>query len=329
MKNFKQIYKDVNESIKVSDDFAKRTAEKVFKEECIPSLPAKRVLVVLVAVMLLAALFTGTVYAIGQFRKVNLSETPQFSSATDVYAEKVNRSVEHDGLTMTLSEALYENGRLYVTFNRQGEKYADALAVMPAGYGDLLIDGTRISCTGIGTCSDYSGNTLYTIEYVLEDLNLENTHDFTVGFDCAEVMLKDGSIVTVSGPWEYSFTLNVSTLDSETVIYHIGRELELSNGDTLIIDKLVCTPLSQRIYYTVNTDKNNGFASSTRLYAVDAKETCRFEFIEMNDNNGQSVNIYPDNFDTDAERISLSVTVTDRYDNVLLAPTDILCEKQN
>ncbi len=319
MKNFKDTYIKAEKHIRASADFKSHTINTILNESR-KSFSAKRMVTVLAAVIVLVVLFTGTVYAVGKFREVRLSESVEFSSATDSYAEKVDRSIEYGGLKITLSEALYENGKLYVTFSFQSEKYPNANVISPEGLGILMIDGKAMPCTWIGYCENYDGILLYTIEYDLTEEKLSDIHDFVVCFNSVNLMTVDESMVKIDGDWSYDFSLNVSLLDSETEIYNIGQEITLNNGDTIKLEKIVCTPLSQRIYYTMD---NYG------SYRVSAEgDGCEFVFSEILSKKGEAVNICPDSFDFDAKQIILTVTVCDRYENILADSVEIICDKK-
>ncbi len=317
MNEFKRVYISAESKIGASDEFKMNTSKKLFEKA--PT-TVKRPIAILAVTVVLVMLFAGTVYAVSKFREVSLSESAQFSSATDIYAEKVNRSIEYDGLRITLSEALYENGKLYVTFNFQSEEYADAYFVSPDELENLIIDGKEVTCTRVGYCEDYNGILLYTVEYDLTETELKDTHSFTVGFNTAEVMMHGGKTVKINGDWDYSFSLNTSALENETEIYNIGQEIILNNGDVIRLEKIVCTPLSQRIYYTMDN------YSSYRVSAVG--DGCEFVFSEILSKKGEAVNIFPDNFDFNAEQMTLSITVCDRYENILADSIQITCNKE-
>jgi len=331
MKEYIEKYRAVCDRIDVSSSFSEKTAERILADSRLQksaSMARPKKLIVLLVAVLAVILFAGTVYAVGAIRMARISNNAEFSAKADILAVKVDQSAEVNGITLTLSEAVYENGRLYMLFNLQhNEEDIRNASVIPQT-GTFKIDHKEpLNITYTSTCQT-DGNILWiTNEYDLSaSENFSGSHDFSITIDCLDIMRNDGTCETIAGPWVYNFTLDVSALNSQTSIYKIDQEIMLSNGDIICIEEIICTPISQRIFYrVVNADGNRITTYCIDAAAIDSLGN-RYEFTFSNASLGKesalecySVNLLPDNFSADAGSIIIqSLTVRDREGNILL-----------
>ena len=329
MKNYEDKYNSICDQISVSSDFAESTAKRIFMNNAAAksksSLTHKR-LVTLAAAVLAVILFAGSVYAVGYIRRARMSDETMFSTSADNYTLEVSQSIEHDGLSVSLSEVIFENNKLYVLFNFEISD-ADEIAFISGGGGTLSMDGEIIPLTYIETVSTSGGTFWLLREYDFSgNVKPQGAHEFSVVCGSFELFFDGNQSRIIDGPWNYNFTLDVSSLDRQTAVYSINKELVLPNGDIITIDSIVCTPLSQRLCYTVTPADGNEL-STYRMYADaydDLGNTYEFTFHEgrFYANSAfacESVNIQPDNYSADARIITLSgFNITDRYDNILI-----------
>ncbi|MBQ5332442.1 MAG: DUF4179 domain-containing protein [Oscillospiraceae bacterium] len=346
MKNFPDRYKEACEQIDVSENFSADTLDKISYETNTikqSQKPFHKKLFAVVAAIMAVLMLTGTVFAAEHFRKVRLSENAGFSAKTNEYTENVDLTVEHNGLTVNLTEAVCENNKLYITFNYRMDDMSN-VALISNFPGSILIDGKEIFCTVINTGSIANDGIYFvTCEYDLDTLQYVSgndfklftlspgEHDFVLDFEYMEIMHRDGCTTKIDGPWSFRFSLDTDSLKTETVIYSINKEIILQNGDRIILDKIICTPLSQRLCYNIIPADGNDFIS----YRVSAKATdslgsqYEFSFHSGSLHYGESVNIMPDNFSYDSDIISLIITITDRNDNILFDSDEAIIAHEN
>ena len=122
----------------------------------------------------------------------------------------------------------------------------------------------------------------------------------------------------VDGEWDYCFTAGTETAD--TVTYTVDKELMLENGDIIRFDSITCTPFSQSLMFTIESN------DPAHRYVVMADATddlggaYRFEFSDGFDEDGRTsgraVNALPDGFNADAQTISLNIMVFDMWGEV-------------
>ena len=122
----------------------------------------------------------------------------------------------------------------------------------------------------------------------------------------------------VDGEWDYCFTAGTETAD--TVTYTVDKELVLENGDIIRFDRIICSPFSQTLMFTIEPNAH-ALTYEVRADATDdLGGACRFEFsdgfAEDGRTSGRAVNALPDSFNTDAQTITLNIMVFDMWGEV-------------
>ncbi len=330
---FEKLYSEANEAIVLSPDFADRTLDAVFGTEKRKTISFKKTFTVLIAAVLLVAAFAGSVVAVDRIisavRKNSvISENDHYSSASDEYIDFIGISDESNGLTITLSEAFFENRILNLVieydYSSDEEVTGNILHGFTLECGDIFSIYTPIADgldykTSDGRCSF--------MQFDLSEYELPANADFDLTINMAKLYFADASSKRISGPWEYSFTLRTGIIEENTVCYSIDRDITLDNGDRIYLDKIVCNPMSQRILYRIPDITPDGVYRTYALYAADSDGLHDFRFDHSYGENAESINCTPDNFDLSAESITLTFVVKGDMKTPLCDPIEIECRR--
>lgn len=293
---------------------AGRTGRRVFRRTT-----------VIIAAVIAACIFAGTVFAVSVMNRRKLSDSSYFAAQTDDYASEVYSTVTCEGLTVELTEAIIDNGRMYVMFNADASGLPDDVRFFnPVMESFFSVDGVDCFCECF---SESSENLSCVLTMNLDSLQRldENgqpaepftltygEHKFGLSFRKMELMCADpeNEFRYVDGEWEYTFIAN--TVAADTVTYTVDKELVLENGDIIRFDSIVCTPFSQTLMFTVESN------DPAQRYVVMANATddlggaYRFEFSDGFDDDGRTsgraVNASPDRFNPDAQTVKLNIMV--------------------
>lgn len=330
MKDIQKEYKKAYGNISLSSNFKERTTKKIFGRAK-SGMPKKTAVAMLAAVMAVL-LFAGSVFAAEMIEQLRLSSVLEFSEKTDNYAQKLELSQEKDGLKITMTDAVFENGILYLNLNYIFDG-ADTCPIVTMMGCSVFVNGEKILCSGFSKTKMEND-----VGHIIVDLHPEDADVFLKGnakkeicivIDSVEVFFEDGSTNTISENWEYRFVLDADALSEETAEYLIGKEAELANGDKITVEKIICTPISQRIIYTVDHTGSKEY----RSYLLDAEaqddlgnEYC-FVFSKIHDGICESVNIDPDDFSKESKLITLDILIRNREGEVLLKLYDVQAKK--
>ncbi len=311
MENFGKLYSEANENIVPSPDFTERTMDRIFGEQKITRFPARKTLILIAAAILLLALGACTAAVIHYIsNKTPLSYNQYYSSASDHYASNLNLYAESGGVEIVLTDAVFENDILTMSFDYEIDGY-DYLCSLTF-FGELKIDGRKVLTQGSGMCYNDETKTWFVMEFDLSSHHLTGVHQFDLTTDSVYVRFSSDSPeqVTYDGQWSYSFTLDTSILSEDTVVYSIDRYVTLYDGSEIYLDCIICTPMTQRLVYRTPPVGAEGFLPICDVYAESSDGKCNFRFNHNIAGNAESINITPDEFDLSAESITLNVRIT-------------------
>lgn len=178
---------------------------------------------------------------------------PIYKEFKDIAADKIQRdqlatAVEehdsHNGLTMTVKEAVYDGGRLIVTVEYKGEKEL-SLKEETVGMNNITINGQPVE-PAIGSTGQDEIDSKTIMEH--HQLTLSNYNEYG---DNIEVAVHGKDLFGYKGDWKVAFPLE--KIKGE--IYESYPNVKAQTGDevyTLTADKVTFSPLSTRIDLTVD-----------------------------------------------------------------------------
>lgn len=318
MEKFRQLYTEACDSIEVSENFMRTAADSaILSRRASIRTITRRSAIALIAAALAIVMAAGSVIAAGNIRRSRLSDTAQFGTSTNEYVSPVGQSVTSSGITLVLDEVIYDNGILYVSLAWAADEYGE-VSFASANDSGVKLDGRRADAYSVmSSVIEKDGESFMVFEYDLGELT--GMHDAVITFECVELMSENG-FESVYGKWKFKFSFDASALTGQTVVYPINERITLENGDVILLDKIVCSPVSQYLEYEIITAQDNSFENYILTVSATDDLGGRYEFLFHTGKNNRCtlVNTSPDEFSPDAQTITLNIIITDRYDNILM-----------
>jgi hypothetical protein len=187
---------------------------------------------------------------------------PIYKDFRDIASDKIERDQlttviekqdSHNGLTMTVKEAVYDGGRLIVTVVYTGEKKV-SLREGSTGFRYVTINGQSPKTT-IGSVGQESINPYTIIEH--NQFSLTNYNEYG---DNIEIAVHGEDLFGYKGKWEVKFPLEKIKGD----IFEFNPEVKAETSDkvyALTANKVTFSPLSTRIDliidYPAEMDEND------------------------------------------------------------------------
>lgn len=192
------------------------------------------------------------VQSIFQFINEKFGGYEQYSA----FSQLVNNSVTDNGITLTVNEALADDGKLILGYTIKSNSKIENLHVVGL-MRFVRINGSTVG--GGGSAGEYLDDTTY----VGSD---EIYYNSTSSSDQLKVDLNVDDIMGVKGEWNFAFTVSKAELVKETTVFKADDEIELPEC-FVKVDKVVFTPIGNTIYFIGNyKDKNNGVMDSVAFY---------------------------------------------------------------
>lgn len=167
-------------------------------------------------------------------------------------AEKVNKSAADKGITVTVSEAIYDGTRISVGYVVQSATVLDE-NVNPSI--DFNIDGKRIGNYGVGASSER-----YDDHLVLGVMHIDVSDPLPGEFDLGVNIKKLGES---EGEWNVQFPVREISSENK-VILPIEKK---SSGDiTVILEKVTFAPTSTEVVYKLKQPSDREMELSFELF---------------------------------------------------------------
>lgn len=218
----------------------------------------KRVIVVVASLAIM-------MYA-GMSNKYVLADLPIIGSAIEkfVYSKEhslqdyktvVGESVRDNGVKVTLNEVMLDEGKLLISITFHSDFSEEDLKWNWFTEMDIYINGKELGPGGGGGPHEINRTSVtYFWSANLHDLNLEEEHDIKIVFKDLE---RSDHKKMKAGKWSFEFTTSGKNLVAERESITIGKNFTLDNGQEIIIEDLIITPVSTTLYYKmkhVSTD---------------------------------------------------------------------------
>lgn len=164
------------------------------------------------------------------------------------YKTVIGQTVEDKRGEITLNEVLIDEGQLIVnsTFHSSEDISEKSLSPFPSIY----IDGEHI-VGGAGGDVKMIDESTYTFFSATDIKNIELNKILKV-----KVVYQDiGMSSRVDGKWEFEFQASGESLFIERKVIPIGKEFLLENGQQIIVDEIVFTPVSTTLNYQMLSEE--------------------------------------------------------------------------
>lgn len=218
----------------------------------------------------------------------------------DQYTEVINKSVENEGLKMTLNEVMLDRNQLRIATTVQSENaYDDTFYTTPP---EVFINGNRLrSHGGSGTGEYVNPYTLVNIATIdVHDVKIPSQIDMKIVFENFSYQDQNGDNKVIKGPWAFDFTISKAAIESKTKIYKIKRDV-VYNDVKMYLQDITITPLTTHLKYkfkgkrplsflikddqgNVLIEETSGYGTGSLLDALFKKNRGEVDFSAVNEN---------------------------------------------
>jgi len=214
------------------------------------------------------------------------------------YKMGVEQSASDKNVTLTLKEAMLEDGEFILNINMDFSKKEldknDMITNYMPQIKAIYIDGKKFlpssAMQTFGISEEENINdikemdnidfltklqiesTSYEDNNVLENLDKNKDHDVKVVFGKIEKMAGNSVGGSIRGNWEFNFTINAKEMEERTKVYNIDKEVEIkeNNKTTLLkFKELRISPLYARLYLDAESTWSEDFLNNISIEAVD------------------------------------------------------------
>lgn len=199
------------------------------------------------------------------------------------YKTQIGETAENSFGRLTLNEILVDTDRLMIVSTLEP---SEALGVEE---GDVLYLDATVTVNGRSEVKGWGGNGagsdgkngVYTTyqSIPLHDISNGEKLDMTIRYDRLSWLDSQGKPTRPSEPWSFRIRTSRSALLAQTHTVEIDRTLDLINGDQVMVEKVVSSPLSTRVYYkiTKQAEQNAGLFLSGFKFVSDSGTEVAFK----------------------------------------------------
>ncbi|MFS1515864.1 DUF4179 domain-containing protein [Bacillus sp. SCS-151] len=169
----------------------------------------------------------------------------------DLYKTAVGTTAENGYGKMTLNEVLVDGGRLLIssTFEPAKGIYFDyQMHPMPK----VLINGQNLTSSTGGQSIELN-NSMFTIynDVELTEVPIGETIRFHIEYDHLDYELP------MKYPWIFDIEVPTEQLAVESKTITFNQEIQIGNGQSIRLDKMIATPISTVLYYDSQEQEND------------------------------------------------------------------------
>ncbi|MBH0156754.1 DUF4179 domain-containing protein [Fictibacillus sp. 5RED26] len=233
----------------------KRVRKKVKKQS--PSKGRKYVSVAAAMLMLLAtgiSLSTGIVSIanmpfVGETieKYLNQNENLDFSS----YKTAIGQTAENEKGKLTLNEVMIDGGRLLISSTYEpadGIDFHHKMHPMPK----VKMNGKNLTSSTGGQSIELN-NSMFTVfnEVQLKEIPIGEKVQFHIEYDRLDLELK------MNQPWVFDIEVPTEKLAADSKTITLDQNIQLDNGRSIKLEKMIVTPISTVLYYDWPGEENH------------------------------------------------------------------------
>ncbi|MBI6872682.1 DUF4179 domain-containing protein [Clostridium aciditolerans] len=177
------------------------------------------------------------------FKLINYNGMGESFNKFEQFSTSVNKTVEKDGIKITIDEIVIDNNTLAITSIIEGKKLKENGGDM----GNIKLNGKSVTAYA-SKDKKIDDNKLIRVTYAnISDMELPNDIDVDLNI----VWIGD-----VKGPWDFKFKVSKTNKSTNSRTINLDKSIKIPNS-TLNLEKLVISPLGNTIIYTGVYDKLN------------------------------------------------------------------------
>lgn len=195
---------------------------------------------VLVAIVSVAIMQPNVVKAIpgiqSIFKLIGYGNTGESFEKFEQFSTSVNKSVEKNGIKITINEITIDGNTLVITSTLEGKNLREGVGYM----GEIMLNGKSVDGWS-NKDKKIDDNTLVTVtESNISDLDLSEDVDVELNI----VWVGD-----VKGPWNFKFKVSKSDKQTNSRVVTLDKSISIPNS-TFKIDSIATSPLGNTLNYS-------------------------------------------------------------------------------
>ena len=195
----------------------------------------------------------------------------------DQYTEVINKSVEIEGIKMTLNEVMLDRNQLRIAMTVHSENaYEDTFyTALPA----VFINGNKLSAydgSGIGEyINPHMSVNIATID--VHDIKIPSQINMKIVYENFSYKDQNGDNKVIKGPWVFDFAISKVAIESRTKTYKLKRKIVHDDVEMYLQD-ITITPLTTHLKYKfrgeiplsflIKDDQGNALIEETSGYGT-------------------------------------------------------------
>ncbi len=166
----------------------------------------------------------------------------------DQYTEVINKSVEKEGIKMTLNEVMLDRNQLRIAMTIHSENaYDDTFyTALPM----VFINGNQLRAHGGSGIGEYVNPhmsvNIATID--VHDVKIPSQINMKIIYDNFSYEDQNGDNKIIKGPWVFDFAISKAAIESKTKTYKCKREIIYDDVEMYLQD-ITITPLTTHLKY--------------------------------------------------------------------------------
>ncbi len=173
------------------------------------------------------------------------------------YKTIIGDSVEDNGVKVTLNEIILDDGQLLISSTFHTKLKGDDLAFNWFSDIDVYIDGQLIKMGGHGGPQEITESYIhYFWAADIGKMDLQKEKAIRIVYND---LRKSNSEKMMKGNWKFNFKASGENLIANTKRIPLHHRFSLENGQNVIVEELVLTPISSRLVYKMENISKDVF----------------------------------------------------------------------
>ncbi|WP_238905047.1 DUF4179 domain-containing protein [Clostridium sp. YIM B02506] len=178
------------------------------------------------------------------FKLIDYDRMGRNLSAYEKFATSINKSVENNGIKVTIDEIAIDDNSLVITSTIEGDGLQEERGYMTP---DIVLNGKQVGNFRNSDKKVSDKKLVSVITANVSDLTLDNN---------INVYLNMHSIGNTVGLWEFKFNVAKMNNVSNSKVINLDKNIKIPNS-TLTLDKMTISPLGNTINYSGKYDSKN------------------------------------------------------------------------
>lgn len=163
----------------------------------------------------------------------------------DNYTTVVNKSIEKQGVTVTLNEVILDDNELIIYKTISSDKKVD---VMDGRMDEkIFINGEYLSTSSHGSSYRIDEYTIQEVMFYNPNEDIDLSGNLEIKIDISKVHFKNESI---TDNWDFEFKASGDELLVDTTEMPLSNTFKLENGDNIKLEKYTSNNIGQKIYFS-------------------------------------------------------------------------------